>query len=449
MQAIFNPEGAFTLIGAAARLATTLGLHQWLGGFGLSKSELQQRQRVFWVLYVLEKDLATRIGRPSAIDDDDIDLETALNRVENDPAITVSFTGEHNHKFYAFKSMCSLAVIQSKVHRCLYRVSSRSRTAEERLDSIGQLDAELQVWKDRFPIEIRPEHPIQCALETRFPIILLHCGYYHCLSTIHRANAHHELWTSRAAAAANDDAETAESETLRSSSSKKSSWLNPRTQSSYVLCLAAARSVIHLSIESLHTYSDPRNSLIWVAPYFPISASLLLFTHIVQYPLDARAEADLALMELLSKAAITDVASVLTFISDVIGELLNIAQTHVQNARAGSSVPPAEQIDPGQHKPDDLSNQRPSSVRISATVTHPTTPFQESSQSYYTIGEADLTSVSHNMFEPQNLDEAFSNPPDFAIPSFSVDVTPDSDQASWQNPMVDDPFYLLQYGDWD
>lgn len=72
MQAVTNPEGAFVLIGLAARLAHAIGLHRWLEGFGLTQADLEQRRRVFWVMYVLEKSMCIRTGRPSAISDEDI-----------------------------------------------------------------------------------------------------------------------------------------------------------------------------------------------------------------------------------------------------------------------------------------------------------------------------------------------------------------------------------------
>ncbi|KAL2423436.1 ABC-transporter-regulating transcription factor [Exophiala dermatitidis] len=546
MQSVLDVEGIFTLVGTAARLATTLGLHQWLEGFGLTEAELLHRQRVYWIVYIMEKDLSCRIGRPSAIDDDDLELEAALDRVNNDPDIAITFTSKvDNQKFYAFKSMCSLAVIQSKVYRALYRAKSRLKTAAERLDALSTLDAELQEWKDTFPLEIRPEHPIRCDQKTKCALVVLHCGYYHCLSAIHRASAHHELWTAEVSnpfwdvAAAAEDSPT----TGSGSRSREREGCNPRIQSSYALCLAAARSIVHLSIEFLDHYPDVRNSFIWFAPYFPMSALLVLFAHILQYPLDKRVDADLALTEgmfgALTNSSNIDDTPILVFIRDSVIELLNIAQDHVREARARRSRqtsavtssteqplqpasvstgplsnPQARQLQPepqqsSQHLhphfqlyPDMTSSTTTSpGVRATATARAATTqttdqtttttttldpssfhnvnpytnPTNPAASSNISRQQPNLNSNIGNSFEATttlaaepfaSAQEAAANFSHLLFPTTTgmsesdfTELKPpeDSDcptgtqleQQNATNALMEDPFYLLQYGDWD
>ncbi|EHY55478.1 ABC-transporter-regulating transcription factor [Exophiala dermatitidis] len=518
MQSVLDVEGIFTLVGTAARLATTLGLHQWLEGFGLTEAELLHRQRVYWIVYIMEKDLSCRIGRPSAIDDDDLELEAALDRVNNDPDIAITFTSKaDNQKFYAFKSMCSLAVIQSKVYRELYRAKSRIKTAAERLDAISTLDAELQEWKDTFPLEIRPEHPIQCNRRTKCAIVVLHCGYYHCLSAIHRASAHHELWTAEMSnpfwdvAAAPEDSPITGSE---SRSREREGGCNPRIQSSYALCLAAARSIVHLSIDFLDHYPDVRNSFIWVAPYFPISALLVLFTHILQYPLDKRVDADLALTEgmfaALTNSSNIDDTPILVFVRDSVVELLNIAQDHVREARSrrsrqassgmnstSSTQEPHQPVSTGrvlkQQTPRQLQAEPQPQPQQSSQHRHPhfypdmtstttspglpaTTATATSSQTLGPFHNA-TTNPYNNAIDPSapsnisqqqpNLNPNIGNP--FNPPTtlgaepepfssaqeatnFSDLLFPTTGMSLEQqntNTLMDDPFYFLQYGDWD
>ncbi|EXJ85770.1 hypothetical protein A1O1_06138 [Capronia coronata CBS 617.96] len=456
MQASMNPEGAFTLMGTAARLAMTLGLHQWLEGFGLSKSELQQRQRVFWILYILEKDLSSRVARPSAIDDDDIDLDAALRRVDDDAGIAISFTSKDNQKFYAFKSMCALAVIQSKIYRELYRANSRRKTVAERIRSISRLDAELQDWKDSIPLEIRPEHQIQCDDQNRFPIMVLHCGYYGCLSSIHRANAHHEVWTSGAEEMATDANDLKESP----ASPSKKAWTNVRTQSSYALCLAAARSMLHLLIEFLVSKDDPRNSMLWAAPYFPFQAYMVLFTHLVQYPLDERANADMVLMERaltsLSLTILPNDASFSNFASHVLREFLIIVQEHVRNARAKASPPPPGEFGFGARQPQtggpipQREQDSHTHMETSPAASLSSTFGQTTSNSFRSDNrDFNSTTAQPTPFELFNLNGPFSTPSTSINTTTSIDPTFDTDPDALGNLITDDPFYLLQYGDWD
>lgn len=52
-----NPQPSFFLVAAALRLAHSLGLHKKGSTFsGLDKAEIEQRQRVYWIAYMLDKE---------------------------------------------------------------------------------------------------------------------------------------------------------------------------------------------------------------------------------------------------------------------------------------------------------------------------------------------------------------------------------------------------------
>lgn len=51
-----NPQPSFYLIGAALRLAHSIGLHKHGSGFGLNQVEVEQRKRVFWIAYMIDKE---------------------------------------------------------------------------------------------------------------------------------------------------------------------------------------------------------------------------------------------------------------------------------------------------------------------------------------------------------------------------------------------------------
>src|SRR5690554_5990729 len=75
MQGTANPQPAFFLVAAAVRIATSIGMHRKGNSFGLTPFESEQRRRLFWVLYMLDKDTALRSGRPPCINDDDCNVE--------------------------------------------------------------------------------------------------------------------------------------------------------------------------------------------------------------------------------------------------------------------------------------------------------------------------------------------------------------------------------------
>jgi hypothetical protein len=181
-----------------------------------------------------------------------------------------------------FRTVCEFAVIESKVYKRLYASRATRQSDGELLQTIGELDQELEDWKDRIPIEFRPEHEIKAShTPLMLHIVMLHFSYYNCLTTVHRMSVHHGYWTSRLSNYA-----------IQGLNAKP---LNPRVFSSAALCTAAARASI-----SLLKYIPANDaSCVWMILYFPVSALITIFGHILQNPLDTRAPSDVKLMGLV------------------------------------------------------------------------------------------------------------------------------------------------------
>jgi hypothetical protein len=54
--------------------------------------------------------------------------------------------------------MCHFATIESKVCKRLYSAKASKQSDGELLNTIGELDKELEDWKDSIPLNFRPEH---------------------------------------------------------------------------------------------------------------------------------------------------------------------------------------------------------------------------------------------------------------------------------------------------
>jgi hypothetical protein len=181
-----------------------------------------------------------------------------------------------------FRLMCTFSIIQSKVYKGLYSVKASKQTDGELLNTIGELDQELESWKDGIALEFRPEHDIKAS---HTPLILqvavLHLGYYNCLTTIHRMSVHHGYWTSRLSNFA-----------IQGLNARP---LNPRVFMSAQLCVQAARASIHL----LKYIPKGDLSCVWLVIYFPVTALVTLFSNILQNPQDTRSRSDHKLMKLV------------------------------------------------------------------------------------------------------------------------------------------------------
>ena len=56
MQGTPNPQPVFFLVSAALRLAHSIGLHKRGSDFNLNEIESEQRKRVFWIGYLMDKE---------------------------------------------------------------------------------------------------------------------------------------------------------------------------------------------------------------------------------------------------------------------------------------------------------------------------------------------------------------------------------------------------------
>lgn len=230
LQGTPNPQPTFFLVAAAIRLAHSIGLHKRGSGFNLNDVESEQRKRVFWIAYLLDKDICLRSGRPPVQDDDDMNVELpSENPIDNVGNVPLAQGGTMN----LFRLMCQFAQIQSRVYKQLYSVKAGRQSDGELLNTIGELDASLEEWKDSIPIDFRPEHEIKAAhTPLILHVVVLHFAYYNCLTTIHRMSVHHGYWTSRLSDYA-----------VQGLNARP---LNPRVFMSAALCVNAARTSIGL-----------------------------------------------------------------------------------------------------------------------------------------------------------------------------------------------------------
>jgi len=113
-----NPHPASVLIAAAIRLSAHLGLHKKTSESELTAVDLEQRNRVFWVGYLLDKDYSLYLDQPPILHDDDLDVEAPT---EN-PQDSLGYIHEINgtNKINCFRFRVHLAAIENKIYAKLY-----------------------------------------------------------------------------------------------------------------------------------------------------------------------------------------------------------------------------------------------------------------------------------------------------------------------------------------
>ncbi|KAK2612262.1 hypothetical protein QQS21_001688 [Conoideocrella luteorostrata] len=144
---------ASVIIGTAIRLAHRMRLNSKLHERYYSPEENLRRQRLFWVAYILDKDISLRIQVPSVQVDTDIDIEIPPASPQDD--IGVLFTHDRSSSFHYHRSMIHLAQIQGKVYEQLYSNSAGKTSRQVRQARVQQLDRMLSHWYNSIPTAFR------------------------------------------------------------------------------------------------------------------------------------------------------------------------------------------------------------------------------------------------------------------------------------------------------
>lgn len=354
-QGLSSPQRLeYTFCALASQVAQGLGLHrQPLESWNLSDFEIQERNRVFWVVYQLDKTISLRCGRPSLIDDDDISCSFPYGRQIVQQTKPVDSESSANQgvglilpKFDFFLVYTRYARICGDIAKQLYSASALSRSSSELSTMAAELEASIDKWRDTIPYDFRPGRFFRPSdIPNDIPQIQalsLTFGYYYVICAVRRRfSAMFEY----------PQADYLQSGALRTADTK---------------FLEAARSMIlltkHLDIES-HTPG-------WLLFYYPVTALIGVFTSVVCNPKSKSGSNDIALMEV-----IVGHLGRLEFMTsggtafNRIGELVRLARTIVHRA-----------------------------CKDKTTITHDTC----------SSGESDLTSEGPN--NPRNIHEGSTDP---------------------------------------
>ncbi|KAK1570061.1 fungal-specific transcription factor domain-containing protein [Colletotrichum navitas] len=177
LQGTPNPQPASVLVAAALRLAQAMDLHRDCSSMGLTQSEAEQRRRVFWKIYILDKDISLRTCCPFNQDDDEMDI-----RLPSNTNLASGYEDLFNHRI-------GLAVIQGQVYKQLYSVHAGRQTETQRAIAAQALSSLLSRWNASAQLD-SPDDPTSlpgCRI-TGYMIhkVVLRLTYIHCLAMVDR-----------------------------------------------------------------------------------------------------------------------------------------------------------------------------------------------------------------------------------------------------------------------
>lgn len=182
LQGTPSPQHCPMLIATALKLAQTLRLHRQEQEAGLSPAELEQRRRIFWIAYLLDKDISLRTRQPPAQDDDDMDVDLPIETVM-EPASDSGI----NH----FNLRIGLAIIQGQIYKRLCSVKALQQSESERLMAAKELNTLLDNWQQCNPIEFHYDRAY-LSLAVTSQLTLIHSVvtmsiYFNALDIVRRS----------------------------------------------------------------------------------------------------------------------------------------------------------------------------------------------------------------------------------------------------------------------
>lgn len=184
---------ATMLIAIALRLAHELGLHTRRSVGYLDATQVLERDRVFWIAYILDRDISLRTNRPPVQRETDIDLEWPSAEPDDGAGNVTDANGTFEFNF--LRCRVRLAWIQGQVYDFMVAVRVGTMNDYKRDENIVRLNHMLDDWLSSVPPPFRPNSVLQAGqpnLSRSFAI--LYSTHLACRSQVYQANAMESRW---------------------------------------------------------------------------------------------------------------------------------------------------------------------------------------------------------------------------------------------------------------
>ncbi|CAO2657982.1 Nn.00g072420.m01.CDS01 [Neocucurbitaria sp. VM-36] len=247
------------------------------------------RNRTFWVLYFLEKNMTFSMGRSSSIMDSDI-CSAILSEPLKSDSISFDWT----------LASIRIARLLSRIYASLYSVSVRGKSSEYYNSIIRNLKSELEAWRVTVPLPLQPGHPIRqhAILTPQLMDVRIRSHYLYHGTTLHLDRT-------------------------------KLQFAKEENERSEIVTdiMKTARTVLELT-----KYIDVQPyTPLWVLAGTPLAAFLVLFDLVIDNPTHPETTANLALLDVGSgHFSGIEYASQGTLPGSIASEFTQIARAYVR-----------------------------------------------------------------------------------------------------------------------
>ncbi|KAK5304001.1 hypothetical protein LTR99_004457 [Exophiala xenobiotica] len=264
---IANPCLEYMLCTVALRQAVAMGLHrQPAPSWNLTEDEQCQRGWLFWAAYCLEKHIALQSGRPSLIDDDDINCQVP----------TTAPRGGAANVAYC-QVLIRLAKVSSLAAKSLSSVQACRQRPNQLLKTVRELDEQLIALRSEYKSTLRLEPRMQSSRGapalSRQQTVYVQYAYYNAVFDVHTIFTY--PWSQSVLGLM-----------------QHPELVEQVEHSTQVVCATARDANL-----AMHHIEVDASTPLLLSFFGPIYALINLFIHTLQNPTHSRVQSDLALME--------------------------------------------------------------------------------------------------------------------------------------------------------
>ncbi|KAH8897892.1 hypothetical protein GQ53DRAFT_837647 [Thozetella sp. PMI_491] len=274
------------LMASGTRLGQLLRLQTHSRPGAMSPAEAQHRSRVFWILYILDKDTSLRFQTPSAFLDADIEHGLPEITPEDGAATLSSTSGTATMNF--LHTWVHLAYVQGRIYDLLCTTQARRATAEEKRKRLSRVQGMLSRWRRSIPPEFDLDLLVGGQTGMQAQQILAMC-YTHlmCHFIIYDINENHDFLVERI--------RTVTGGRVSVEDDDGDDPYHPITLATFTgwdMCVSLSRACLKASYATGDT-----DYFIWYNSCSHLAAGLVLLTNIVDSREDANIEADEKLVD--------------------------------------------------------------------------------------------------------------------------------------------------------
>lgn len=218
MQNLNRRDAAFLYIGAALRMAVTLGLHQETSNPDLDNADKEYRRRVWWSVYSLDRIHSVKSGNPITIHDEDVGVALP-SKLPTEPEYCPAVVLRHYTK---------LSQICGDITTNIYRRTPKKGSTL--MNAVQKIIKALSQWHRELPDELRFD-PARISISRESVSTLLH--YSQCINMTVRPLLFHVVQKRLKAGLA----------------AKESDWKAGLTQTTIKvieMCVSAAKDTINM-----------------------------------------------------------------------------------------------------------------------------------------------------------------------------------------------------------